>query len=570
RNGTARPQRGLVLLEDLADPRPAVDEFLHAREPGEERRNWFDRTVGYPRWAWLIARKRGAAIAPRPLPALRPGDAGEVVIELLPLRRGRLAFTAVTIARPDPLGLVNGLVRVPLPGSLVVLPKRYAMPDLALPGARKYQRGGIALISSVGDSEEFASLRDYRPGDPLRRIHWRSVARVGRPVVREYQGEFFVRHALVLDTFAGRPESHVFEEAVSVAASVACSIQTQDSLLDLLFVGPETYSFTAGRGLGHTDRLLEVLAGVGPCLDKPFRTLHHAVLERYASLSGCVAVLLAWDQPRRDFVRHLRALGAPTRAFVVSEPAALAAAAGGAPRRMPGIQHGGNGGPERVLLDAPEEGRGRTGGLVRRARPGVSLRGALHPLGERRQREDSRILREPLPARRVGALVSSLAPLLLPLVGHVARRGRRRGVRRTPRPPPRPAEARGSRLRVHLGPRPPGHRSLSLDHGDRPSRAAQAVRPDPPARGAGGGPGCADPAARGELQRLQVARVVRAGGRVHARPARSRWRNVEACARARSGDECRRLGVSQPRPGRAAPPRARDGDRRARGRPALE
>src|SRR5439155_901995 len=97
RNGTARPQRGLVLLEDLADPRPAVDEFLHAREPGEERRNWFDRTVGYPRWAWLVARKRGAAIAPRPLPALRPGDAGEVVIELLPLRRGRLAFTAVTI-----------------------------------------------------------------------------------------------------------------------------------------------------------------------------------------------------------------------------------------------------------------------------------------------------------------------------------------------------------------------------------------------------------------------------------------------------------------------------------------
>ncbi len=334
RNGTARPQRGLVLLEDLADPRPTFDEFLRAREPGEERRNWFDRTVGYPRWAWLVARKRGAAIAPRPLPALPPGDAGEVVVELLPLRRGRLAFTAVTIARPDPLGLVNGLVRVPLPGSLVVLPKRYAMPDLALPGARKYQRGGVALASSVGDSEEFASLRDYRPGDPLRRIHWRSAARVGRPVVKEFQDEFFVRHALVLDTFAGRPESDVFEEAVSVAASVACSIQTQDSLLDLLFVGPETYCFTAGRGLGHTDRLLEVLAGVCPCPDRPFRTLHHAVLERYASLSGCIAVLLAWDQPRRDFVRHLRALGVPTRAFVVSESAAPATGAGDEVHRL--------------------------------------------------------------------------------------------------------------------------------------------------------------------------------------------------------------------------------------------
>src|SRR5205809_1267946 len=51
-------------------------------------------------------------------------------------------------------------------------------------------------------------------------------------------------------------------------ASIACSIQTKDSLLDLLFVGPETYCFTAGRGLGHTDHMLEVLAGVRPCRDR--------------------------------------------------------------------------------------------------------------------------------------------------------------------------------------------------------------------------------------------------------------------------------------------------------------
>jgi len=319
RNGTVRPQRGLVLLEDLADPSPSFDEFLRAREPGEERRNWFDRTVGYPRWAWLIERRRGAGIAPRPLPPLPAGGAREVEVALLPLRRGRLAFTGVTIARPDLFGLVNALVTIPLPGALVVLPKRYAVPDLALPGVRKYQRGGVALAGAVGDSEEFVSLRDYRPGDPLRRVHWRSAARVGRPVVKEYQDEFFVRHALVLDTFVEHEESDVFEEAVSVAASIACSIQTKDSLLDLLFVGPETYCFTAGRGLGHTDHMLEVLAGVRPCRDKPFRALRDAVLERSASLSGAVAVLLAWDAPRRDFVRRLRALGIPTRAFVVGD-----------------------------------------------------------------------------------------------------------------------------------------------------------------------------------------------------------------------------------------------------------
>ena len=89
----------------------------------------------------------------------------------------------------------------------------------------------------MGDSEEFVALRDYRPGDPLKRIHWRTWARIGRPVVREYQDEFFVRHALVFDTFLSAP-TPAFEEAVSVAASFACTVGTQESLLDLLFVGP--------------------------------------------------------------------------------------------------------------------------------------------------------------------------------------------------------------------------------------------------------------------------------------------------------------------------------------------
>jgi uncharacterized protein (DUF58 family) len=323
-NDGARTERGLVLLEDTADPRPSFEEFVAAREPGEERRNWFDRKVGYPRWDWLVRRNQLARIDARPLPPLPPGDAGEVRVDFTPRRRGRLEFTGVTLARPDPFGLLRALHRLPLPQSLLVLPRRYPMPELGLPGTRKFQPGGVALAQSVGDSEEFVALRDYRPGDPLRRIHWKSLARVGKPVVKEYQDEFFVRHALVLDTFTDAEGSERFEEAVSVAASVACAIQTEDALLDLLFVGPETYCFTAGRGLGNTDRMLEVLAGVRACRDKPFRALHHAVLERHDALSACVAVLLAWDEPRRDFVRHLRALGTPVRAFVVVEPGAPA------------------------------------------------------------------------------------------------------------------------------------------------------------------------------------------------------------------------------------------------------
>ena len=150
---------------------------------------------------------------------------------------GILRFTGVTLARPDPLGLFRAFSRIAAPQTVLILPKRYPLPPIALPGTMKYQEGGVALAANVGRSEEFVALREYRRGDPLRHIHWRSWAKAGRPIVKEFEDEFFVRHALVLDTFTDEPHSEMLEEAVSVAASFACTVLTQESLLDLLFVG---------------------------------------------------------------------------------------------------------------------------------------------------------------------------------------------------------------------------------------------------------------------------------------------------------------------------------------------
>ena len=90
------------------------------------------------------------------------------------------------------------------------------------------------------------------------------LAKAGKPIVKEFEDEFFVRHALVLDTFTGDPRNELFEEAVSVAASFACAVLNQESLLDLLFVESKAYCFTAGRGLSHTEQILEILAAVQP------------------------------------------------------------------------------------------------------------------------------------------------------------------------------------------------------------------------------------------------------------------------------------------------------------------
>jgi len=312
-----KTQRGLLVMENLIDPRPSLEEFTAQFRAEDSRTRSF--RVGQ---RMRKPPSRMARIRPRSLPSLPPGSSGEVRLECLPLRRGLLRFTAVTVARPDPLGLFQGLRNLPKPQTVLILPKRYALPPIALPGVMKYQPGGVAQASSVGQSEEFVSLRPYRSGDPLRRIHWPSWAKAGEPVVKEFQDEFFVRHALVLDTFLDAPESDLFEEAVSVAASFACAIQTQESLLDLMFVGPQAICLTAGRGVAHVEQMLEILAAARPCRDRSFETLCQLVLDHMSLVSGCILVLVRWDEARRDLVRRLRAMGVPLVVLMIVEPAA--------------------------------------------------------------------------------------------------------------------------------------------------------------------------------------------------------------------------------------------------------
>jgi len=312
---------GAQLAERFADARPRFEDWKRAREPGEERRNWFDRNVGYFRWRWLIDRRVPRDAAGVELAPLAPGEQRTLQLGLTPRRRGRIEMAGLTLGQPDPLGLVRGLARVPLPARLIALPKRYRLPELALPGRRKFQPGGVSLAASVGDSEEFLALRDYRPGDPLQRVHWKSFARTGKPVVKEYQDEFFERHALVLDTGSARGEDAAFEEAVALAASFVYTIDTHDCLLDLLFMGGEVRAYTAGRGQLHAEQMLEALAGVGPSEPIEFGALAQAVLMRRDTLSSIIAVLLSWDEARARFVAALRAEGFEVRVLLVSQDA---------------------------------------------------------------------------------------------------------------------------------------------------------------------------------------------------------------------------------------------------------
>ena len=295
------------LAEMPPDPRPPLEEFIHLREPGEEERNRFDRTFAYFRWRWLRLRRRlfsdGLAREELHLPA---GGECRVFIEFTPLRRGVIQLDDLRVLLPDPFGLFQRCSRVPAPAAtLLVLPRRHRLPPFKLPGGAAFKVSGEANTNAIGTSGEFVGLRDYRPGDPLRQIHWKSWARAGRPIVKELEDTCYPRYGLVLDTLSTDRNDTTFEEAVTVAASFAAAIDTNESLLDLMFVKDQAHIVTAGRGVERAEKLLEVLAGVTPARSGDLQPLGRLVLRHAEDLTSCLVVLNGWDDSRAELLRML-------------------------------------------------------------------------------------------------------------------------------------------------------------------------------------------------------------------------------------------------------------------------
>jgi len=240
-----------------------------------------------------------------------------------PLRRGFIHFSQLRLRFPEPLGLAYSLKTYKLVDSLLSLPKAYILPNhWAMGGKRSYQQGGVSQASHVGESEEFSRLREYRDGDSPRHLFWPSLARASKPLVKEYQDEYFTRAALVLDNFTTIDTQEnmrlLFEEAVSVAAGFAMQTDSNDMLLDLMFVGADKHAEhqLVGRAIAHVEQMLETLATVELC-HAEFKTLSKVILEQSERLSGCILILLAWDKPRQVLVAQLRALSIPCKVLLI-------------------------------------------------------------------------------------------------------------------------------------------------------------------------------------------------------------------------------------------------------------
>nr|PZN40358.1 MAG: DUF58 domain-containing protein [Actinomycetota bacterium] len=245
------------------------------------------------------------ALGARPrfvLDRVEPRGVREIDYKVRSDLRGRFAIGPLSVRITDPFGLVELTRSFTITDTLVVTPVVEALPRVPLSG--EWAGGGESRTRSVavaGDDD--VAPREYRHGDDLRRVHWRSTARYGELMVRREEQQWQSRGALLLDTrrYAHRGEGprSSFETAVSAAASIGVHLAREGLGLRLVTdLGPQHLPDDGGA-------LLDALAVVR---ESAARSLEMGVgaLRQGGGDGLIVAVLGALDETDARALARLR------------------------------------------------------------------------------------------------------------------------------------------------------------------------------------------------------------------------------------------------------------------------
>jgi len=180
------------------------------------------------------------------------------------VRRGVYPLGTVTLSTAFPFGLFRKERDLELPGEIVVWPRHDLPVGEPAQGFGNAPRGAASARGEAGARGEYRSLRTYRVGDDPRDIHWRSTARLGQPVVREYDRRASETRWICLDTRG--TEGDAAERAVEVAASLFARCVAERRPCGL---STPIGDVRPGEGVGVLERALDDLARVDFTADAP-------------------------------------------------------------------------------------------------------------------------------------------------------------------------------------------------------------------------------------------------------------------------------------------------------------
>jgi uncharacterized protein (DUF58 family) len=180
------------------------------------------------------------------------------VYRLVPERRGPLEFIGFQVSTRFPFGLFSKAMVLEAPGEAMVYPEIEVVrvpPELG-----RARGGGESVSGPAGHGADVSGLREFKPGDSVRRIHWRASLRRGEMLVRQVENEHEAEVEVRLATERATP-GEAFETRVSWAASEAVAHLEAGHRVALR---TDSAYISADAGAGQRARLLTALARVQP------------------------------------------------------------------------------------------------------------------------------------------------------------------------------------------------------------------------------------------------------------------------------------------------------------------
>ncbi len=228
-------------------------------------------------------------------------------------QRGSFTLGPVTATTGDPLGLFRHTLPLAPAFPLLVLPRVLPLTSFNLyPGAMPGR--GRGSQRSLQTATNVVTVRSYVPGDPLTHIHWRSTARVGQFMVKEFDLDPTVDVTILLDldprAQAGQDEESTEEYGVTIAASIASFLLRQKQLAAGLVVsGMPEGLLQIDRGERQLDRILELLAIAHPSVEVPLSESLTLEAVRLVRNSVLVVITSSTDLDWPEGIHHLQRRG---------------------------------------------------------------------------------------------------------------------------------------------------------------------------------------------------------------------------------------------------------------------
>jgi uncharacterized protein (DUF58 family) len=260
------------------------------------------------------------------LDELLPGETETIEGEGLAIARGVFVLPALRYDSGFPCGFWRWGQTGPAERKLFVFPRYTRLETLDIPLGNRHRQDLSHARELAREALEFHGCREFRDGDALRHVHPRSSARVGVPVVKEFQAEGRSRTAILVDTRDRGVAERIrvslsredpLEAALSLTAAIIDHLSVTDRVLELLVAGPEVYRFRSAGRVGYLEEVLDILAAVEPCRGDPLDNLEPLLFEEIRAIQSVCLILTGWDARRETLVRDLGAWEIGLKAVLV-------------------------------------------------------------------------------------------------------------------------------------------------------------------------------------------------------------------------------------------------------------